>query len=61
MASNSIKYSVVTHYSILLILVESTYNSLLIFTILFCDTYNYVYAAHFTFGDPTGAPIFYVF
>lgn len=61
MASDSIKYSVVIQDSILFILVESTYNSLLIFTILFCDAYNHVYATHFTLGDPTGAPVFYVF
>lgn len=63
MANNSIKFSVVIHYSILVILIELTHNSLLIFTILFFDTYwyNYVYAIHFTWGDPTGAPYFMYF
>lgn len=40
MASNSIKYSVLLHCSIFFMLVDSTYNSLLVFTILLRDAYN---------------------
>jgi len=61
LASNSIKDSVVLHYSIFFILVELTYNSLLIFTIPSCDAYHRVYVTQCTLADPTGAPLCQLF